>query len=136
MDILSFWDVLCNTFGYRFFTGVPNTSLAQLFNTLNPELLHFVPAVSDSVAVDMAAGVALCGDKAVVLCSPITFEIAALQIIKFVVKNSLPVLFIIASDPDIDIKKFKLSSGVESLEHVDACVSNMRPAILICGDAF
>ena len=34
------------------------------------------------------------------------------------------------------IKKFKLSNGVKSLEHVDAYVSNMCPAILICGDAF
>lgn len=135
MDVLRFWDTLCNTFGYRFFTGVPNTALAPLFNSLDPEILHFVPAVTDSIAVDIAAGVSLCGDKAVVLCGSTTFDMAAVQIVNFVIKNKLPVLFVTASDTTVfGIKEFKLCKDVKVIEQMDKYMSKQQPAVLLYKD--
>lgn len=135
MDVLRFWDILCNTFGYRFFTGVPNVSLAPLFNTLDPEILHFVPAVTDSIAVDIAAGVSLCGDKSVVLCGPTTFDVAKVQIVNFIIKNKLPVLFITALATDFfGIKEFELAKNIEVIEQVDKYILKQQPAVLLYKD--
>jgi hypothetical protein len=135
MDIKSFWDTLCNGFGYRFFTGVPNMSLAPLFNTLDSKILHFVPAISDPIAVDIAAGIALCGDKAVVLCGTYTFDMSAIQIVNLIIKHELPVLFITTVANDLlNIRKFKLADGVAGIEQADDCISNQQPAILLYDD--
>ena len=134
MKVSDFWSLLCGEFGYHFFTGVPNTSLASLFNSLNAKILHFVPAIDDAIAVDIAAGVCLCGDKAAVLCSPYTFKLGYAQITNFIIKNKVPVLFIIAIEDDfLGLKTFKLSDGDSGMRYaVKWCTDEKLPAVLLC----
>jgi sulfopyruvate decarboxylase TPP-binding subunit len=95
MEVLDFWDTLCNVCGYRFFTGVPNNLLSNLYNSLNSDILHFVPAVNDTVAINMAAGVSMVGDRAAILCSAVTFAIGNYQINNLIIKKNIPVLLIV-----------------------------------------
>lgn len=126
MDVNIFWDTLCNKFGYRFFTGVPNKELSILFNSLNPNILHFVPAVTESIAVSVAAGAALCGDKVAVLCSSDTFELVNIQINDFIIKNKIPILFISPAIESLNsIKDFKILYCLE-----DAEIINQKPSII------
>lgn len=128
----SFWDVLCNTLGYRFFTGVPNASLSALFNSLDASTLHFVPAVNDSVAVGLAAGVCLAGDKAVVLCGPATAELAFFEINKLVIKHGISVFFISSgSFMPSSIKTFMFEGDLAVLSKADSWLVKQRAPVVL-----
>lgn len=135
MKVLDFWNLLCGEFDYRFFTGVPNTSLVPLFNSLSADILHFVPAIDDAIAVNIAAGVCLCGDRAAVLCGPHTFSIGAVQINNFIIKNKVPVLFITADEGNfLGLKVFKLFEDGSGMGHaVTWCEDKKCPSVLLCG---
>lgn len=134
MNIDAFWKRLCTDLDYHFFTGVPNDTLKDIFNTLNPDILHFVPAANDSTAVGIATGVVLGGYKSVVLCDLYTLLVAKIQIDNFVVKHKIPILFITSSINNIDagIKTFNLTEDLSTLTQVDEYIIGEKlPAILI-----
>jgi sulfopyruvate decarboxylase TPP-binding subunit len=120
MDVNGFWEKLCTDLNYHFFTGVPNESLKDIFNTLNPDFLHFVPTVNDSTAVGLAAGVCLSGYKSVVLCDNDSLLSVKVQINNFVIKHNIPILFITDSVQDVGLKSFDLIDGLSVLDKADA----------------
>jgi phosphonopyruvate decarboxylase len=67
MKAKDFWEFLCEELGYRFFSGVPCLGLKPLYDTMHPNFMHYVPAVNESVALALASGAALSGNKAAVL---------------------------------------------------------------------
>jgi sulfopyruvate decarboxylase TPP-binding subunit len=132
MGVVEFWNTLCDTFGYRFFSGVPNDSLSVLFNSLNEDVLHFVPAVSDSIAVGVVTGAVMTGQKGAVLCSPQTFSSAVLQIKDFVLLHKIPVLFIGANvENSMGIRKFDFLGELSVVSGVVSYIYEEKvPAVL------
>lgn len=131
MDVNNFWQKLCVDLDYHFFAGVPNESLKDIFNTLNPDVLHFVPTVNDAVAVGLAAGVSLSGYKSVVLCDKDTLSTVRVQITNFVIKHKIPILFITDSIVDIGLRSFNLNDGLSILERIDEYMEcEQLPAVL------
>lgn len=132
MDVVEFWNTLCDVFGYRFFSGVPNNSLSVLFNSLNENVLHFVPAVSDSIAVGVVAGAVMTGQKGAVLCSPQTFSSAVLQIKDFVVLHKIPILFIGAGiENSFGLSVFDFLDDTSVISDVVSYISKEKmPAVL------
>jgi sulfopyruvate decarboxylase TPP-binding subunit len=131
MDFNSFWKKLCTDIGYHFFTGVPNESLKDIFNSLNPDILHFVPAVSDFTAIGLAAGVCLSGYKSSVLCDSDTLLMTKVSIDDFIIKYNIPILFITNSNKDVGLKVFTFDGGLSILDQLNEYMECKElPAIL------
>lgn len=137
MDTSFFWKKLCDGLNFRFFVGMPNEDLAFLFNSMDKELLHYIPTVSDTVAVGLAGGVRLSGYKSVVINNAFTFDSAKSQITNFILANSIPILFITNSEYNpFGFKLFEYSSKeTTSLEEVDLYMGESnKPALLLLKD--
>lgn len=58
-----FWDYLCNELDYRFFAGVPCKGLKFLYDNMNPEFMHYIPAANERIALGLVSGAWLAGVK-------------------------------------------------------------------------
>jgi len=131
MEVNAFWEKLCIDLNYHFFTGVPNESLKYIFNTLNPDVLHFVPTVNDVAAVGLATGVYLSGYKSAVLCDVDTLAAVKVQMDNFVIKHNIPILFITNSTNSTGLKSFDLACGLSIMDQADEyMVREKLPVIL------
>lgn len=62
-----FWEYLCGELDYRFFSGVVCNGLKPLYDSMNPEFMHYIPAVNEKVALGIINGARLAGVKGAVL---------------------------------------------------------------------
>lgn len=62
-----FWEYLCNELDYRFFSGVPCEGLKPLYDTMNIDLMYYVPAVNERVAVGLVNGARLASVRSAIL---------------------------------------------------------------------
>jgi len=95
-----FWSYLCVDLGHRFFSGVPCKGLKPLYDVMDSEIMYYVPAIDERIALRLASGVALSGDKAGVLLHASYMENIK-NIIRFNVAYEVPILFIVYEDRDI-----------------------------------
>ena len=93
-----FWDYLCNELDYRFFTGVPCNGLKPLYDTMNPDFLHYVPAVNERVAIGMASGASLSGVKSGVLISVANIHAVYEPLFNFVNEYKIPFLILVYNE--------------------------------------
>lgn len=100
IDTKDFWNHLCVDLGYRFFSGVPCNGLKLLYDTMDAEIMYYVPAVDERIAIRIASGVAMSGDKAGVLVRSSCMENIK-DIIKFNDVYEVPILFIVYEDREI-----------------------------------
>lgn len=122
-----FWKHLCEDLNYRFFTGVPFKEATSIYGSMNVDIMHYIPAANEYIAVKLAAGALISGfNSAVLLDSKLIDKID----LSFHNKYGLPILFIsnfkpaskslIVSD-DID----KIVKRIEKLK---------RPGVFIIGE--
>ena len=64
---MEFWKCLYEELGSVFVSGVPSGAFGTLINTMDSSYMHFVPAVSDEVAIGLCIGAFTAGIKACVL---------------------------------------------------------------------
>lgn len=89
-----FWELMCTELGYSFFSGVPSLGLNPLYSTMNPEIMHYVPAIDNGIALGLATGAFLSGYKSAVLISPDKIKCVMTQYEKFNEQFNIPTLFI------------------------------------------
>jgi len=89
-----FWDLICTKLDYRFFSGVPSIELRPLYDTMSPEIMHYVPAIDDYISLGLTAGAFLSGYKSAVLISPDKIKGVMVQYRGFNEKFNIPTLFI------------------------------------------
>ena len=58
-----FWQHLCVDLGYTFFSGVPSKNMDFIFNSMNPEIMHYVPSANTDIAVKLSTGAMISGFK-------------------------------------------------------------------------
>ncbi len=122
-------DILCNKYNYRFFTGVPNNELADFFNSLVSNILHFVPTIDDSISIYMASGVALTGEKPTVICGENTIDKNLDFIENYIVKYNLKVLFLSTKEyKNLSFKSFEYSDMDDMVKYME---KESLPALLI-----
>lgn len=121
-----FWKYLCNELDYRFFAGVPCKGLNFLYSTMSPDFMHYVPAVTEQIAVSFVNGATLAGVNSAVLMS---VDAANKLDLDFNKENTLPLL-IIASG----INKPKVIYSLELTEDLEGCLNKMvkrnKPGVL------
>lgn len=114
MKTKDFWNLVCKEFDFRFFVGVPFDEFKLLFNSMDAEILHYIPAITDSIAVGVASGVYISGIKSAVLINGHSLEKLKHEIHAFNVKYKVPILFITEkTNRDLGLKEFTLNELTE-----------------------
>lgn len=108
VDVKIFLDYLCNELDYRFFAGVPCKGLSVVYKKLDSNILHYIPATSEAVAVSIVNGVSITGIKSVAIIHASMVNKINLD---FNLTTGFP-LFIIAYTED----NIKFNKGIYSLE--------------------
>jgi sulfopyruvate decarboxylase subunit alpha len=96
--------------GFDFFTGVPDSTFKALFRELEqrPGDFGYVPAVSENVAVGVAAGAYLAGRRPVIVMQNTGFALAINPLASLAMICRIPVLLLIG---------WRGHDGTDSPEH-------------------
>lgn len=122
-----FWEHLCENLEYRFFAGVPFKEALGLYGSMNIDIMHYVPAANENIAVKLAAGALISGFKsAVILDSKLIDKVD----LSFHTKYELPILFISNFKPAG--KEFLISNDIDEL--VNEIETSNRPGVFIIGE--
>jgi len=135
LKYIDFWGHLCNVLSYRFFAGVPCEGLVSLYKKMDSNLMHYIPAASEQIAVGLANGAYISGIKSAILMASDNIEFLNLS---FNFDNNF--FFFIAYG---EIKP-KFKQGIYCLdltEDLEACLnkidkhlaSKRKPCVLFIG---
>jgi sulfopyruvate decarboxylase TPP-binding subunit len=58
-----FWEYLCKELEYRFFAGVACKGLNPLYKKMNSDIMHYIPAANERIALGLIAGAYVGGFK-------------------------------------------------------------------------
>lgn len=100
----NFWNYLCNDLNYRFFAGKPCSGFKPLYKTMNPKIMHYIPAANSAIAVGLVSGASLSGHKGVVLLDAYDLYDILSIMDKFNIKYQIPFLLLIYNN-GVKIKK-------------------------------
>jgi len=100
---VDFLDYLCNTLGYRFFSGMPCCGLKPLYNSMNSDFMYYIPAVREDIALGLVSGASVSGEKSCILIHYDYLNNILNWINDFNFKHKIPFLVIVYSDNGIDI---------------------------------
>jgi len=126
--IRKLWKELCVGFEYRFFTGIPFEGSSDLYSSMNSEIMHYVPAANELIALRMASGARVSGFKSGVLLEPLKINKLDMG---FNIEFEIPIL-IITAVKDIPLRKGLYSNS--SLSKVVACIEeDKKPGVFLLG---
>lgn len=113
-----FWITLCKDFNYRFFSGIPFEEATSLYNNMNSELMHYVPASNEHIALNLATGSRVSGFKSGVLLSAMFMNRLDLS---FNFDFEVPILFISALSKEYALRQdvFSSNSLTKVLSYMD-----------------
>ena len=125
-----FWKVLNERLGFTFVTGAPSAGFVKYINMMDPSLLHFVPAVSNDVAISLASGAFISGIKSCVLIEASNFNLVAEKLERMYETTKAPL--VILTNGKVDNLSFKQFSIEKDWTDLDNYVfNNNMSAILI-----
>ena len=93
-----FMDYLCNTLEFRFFSGVPCSELQLLYNEMDSNKMHYIPAVTEIIAVGIASGVWISNIRSCVLIDSKNIDSIKPILNDINIKMKIPILFILGGD--------------------------------------
>lgn len=112
LEVKEFWNYLCEDLGYRFFSGTACEGLKPLYDNMDAGIMHYVPAVNERIALGIADGVALSGDKCAILIH-IKHITDLYTLMEFNYKYKIPILIVAYGDKKdvsgIPIRYFSLN---------------------------
>ena len=124
--IKNFWTEVNEKYNYRFFTGIPFKEAAKLYKSMDSDIMHYIPASNETIALRLAAGAWISGIKSGVLLD--SFKVNKLDF-NFNTSFGIPVLLITAIE-DVPLRK-----GLFFNKDLDKVISyiekNNKPAAFI-----
>jgi len=133
-----FWNYLCNDLDYRFFAGVVCKGLDPLYKKMNSEIMHYVPAANECIALSLVTGINMAGIKGGILMN-MYFKNDIVTLLKFNIEYKIPLLIIGYGDYktskliyDFPIIKFSENSFKKDLKYItNESESSLVPGIII-----
>ena len=106
-----FWSYLCEDLEYRFFSGVACPGLLPLYKGMSSEIMHYVPAANEKIALGLVSGAYLAGFKGCVLMD-MRFITDIQRLLKFNLDYKIPLLIVGYGNNNSNLKipKAKLNS--------------------------
>ena len=56
-----FWNYLCKELDYKFFAGVICNGLLPLYKKMDPQMMHYIPAANERIALGLVSGAQMAG---------------------------------------------------------------------------
>lgn len=126
----NFWNILNEHLGFIYVTGEPSIEFVPYINSMDPELMHFVPAVSDTVALGLATGAFIAGFKACLLLPDTNFEFISYQFNKINKDLALPLIIITnGKENPLKLKQFYFDEDWQRIN--DYVYKDNKSAILV-----
>jgi sulfopyruvate decarboxylase TPP-binding subunit len=120
-----FWDILCNKYNYRFFSGVPCFKLKALYCTINPNRMSFIHAIKSDIALGIVGGASFAGQKACLLIDDSQIDSIYNWLITFCIKQKLSFLIIVGTDsPENVLSKAPLPYIILDND-LETCLDNL-----------
>jgi sulfopyruvate decarboxylase TPP-binding subunit len=88
-----FLKYLCEDLDYRFFAGVACPGLVPLYKAMNPDFMHYVPAVNERVGLSIVSGANLAGLKGGLLLD-MRFAYDLTSLFTFNMNHKIPLVII------------------------------------------
>jgi tRNA(Phe) wybutosine-synthesizing methylase Tyw3 len=86
-----FWNFICNDLEYRFFAGMPTSEFVGLYDAMDPEIMHYIPASNSQVALNLCSGAYVSGFKSAAILPSNYLDSLDFS---FILKNDLSALII------------------------------------------
>ena len=102
VEAKEFINYLCNELEFRFFSGVPCSKLQPLYNEMNMDIMHYIPAVTETIAVGIASGVWISNTKSCVLMDSQKIDSVKSVLTEINFKLKIPILFILGGTFKVD----------------------------------
>lgn len=96
-----FWDYLCEELDYRFFSGVACLGLNPLYKKMNKDIMHYVPAANERIALGLISGAYVSGFKGGLLMD-MKFKHDISTILNFNLTYKIPFIIIGYSESKVD----------------------------------
>lgn len=129
-----FWKIMCNELNYKLYTGTPLNTFKSLFETMDSEMMHYIPTINETNALGILGGAYLTGMSGGIFMQSKAFDTILAQYKGFNVRFNTPVLFIVDGllNP-LNLKQFKLSDGLDCLYKIKDYLSlnDSKSCILI-----
>jgi hypothetical protein len=126
VKVKDFWSKICEEMDYRFFTGIPYKAATDLYKHMDPNIMHYIPATSEAIAVKMATGTWISGFKSAVILDKKKLERVNLD---FNIKNNVPILFITGQLPE-NLGKKGMFTSYDLFKVGEYIEKTSQPAVL------
>lgn len=131
IKVKDFWQKLCVDLNYRFYVGVPIPEFKLLHTSMDPDNMHYIPTISETIGVGLVTGAFFSGYKGVVLMSSQGFDFLKIHNKQFF---DIPLLYIVEDTYNpFKLKQFQLLDDLSILEQLDNEMYsvNSQPCILV-----
>ena len=98
---VKFWNYLCDKLDYRFFSGVACLGLSPLYKKMNKDIMHYVPAANERIALGLVSGAYVGGFKGGLLMD-MKFKHDINTILNFNLTHKIPFIIIGYSELKVD----------------------------------
>ena len=130
IDTKKLWSYLCEDLDYRFFTGIPFTEVTDLYKFMDADIMHYVPAANEKIALGLSNGARTSGFKSAIILQ--VEKIYKLDF-KFNKDFGIPAFFITGVDSDgpplNKMQGFHVSQDVDDL--IRKVEKGNRPGVLV-----
>lgn len=117
VEAKAFWEYLCNELEYRVFSGTPCLEFKPLYDSMDSDIMHYIPAIKENIGLGIMSGVAMIGWKAgVLLHIDNTYSILD-WLEKFSLKYKIPLMiFIYREEHNVLLDKFISMNKINKIE--------------------
>ena len=124
-----FYDVMCKELDYRIFAGTPVKNFHLLYKYMSPTFMHYVPTVTEMIAVNIMTGVNIAGKNGSVFIDNEQFTMLYKQIRKVIDSLKTNLLFITNASIYANIAQIELINDKSIFSVADILKS--QPCCLI-----
>jgi len=115
-----FWNYLCNELEYRVFSGVPCLGFRPLYDNMNSEIMHYIPAVKENTSLGIMSGAAMSGWKTGIFLHIDCAYHIMYWLEEFNLNYNIPVMIFIYKDKDNKLfDKFISLNKLDKIELTD-----------------
>jgi len=115
-----FWDLICDKMDYRFFSGIPIATFKAVYDAMDPEVMHYVPAANEQIALNASFGAYLSGFKSVTILPSYKIKLLDFSLIE---QAKIPTLII--TDKKVSIPT-AINSECKSLRGLESFIRKIE----------